>query len=76
MTGLTTAYYRIVRDNYAGYEVQIWRWWWPFWQQVSINTHRDMVSAEQYARGHAMNDLLARSPPLEPVYLGRLPRFP
>jgi hypothetical protein len=24
--------YRIVRDNYAGFEVQRRTWWWPFWR--------------------------------------------
>lgn len=26
--------YRIVRDSYAGYEVQFKTWWWPFWHQA------------------------------------------
>ena len=38
--------YRIVTDNYAGYEAQVKYWWFPFiWIQIptsyecSINTH-------------------------------------
>lgn len=27
--------YRIVTDAYAGYEVQVWRLWWPFWIEVA-----------------------------------------
>lgn len=45
--------YRIVRDNYAGYEVQIKRWWFPFWIQVDFNTHYSIECAESYARNHA-----------------------
>lgn len=40
--------YRIVRDNYAGYEVQSWRWWFPFWVQGTTNTHRTVERAKQY----------------------------
>lgn len=42
--------YRIVRDNYAGYEVQVWRWWLPFWVQPTINTHSTVDGAEQWAK--------------------------
>lgn len=42
--------YRIVRDNYAGYEVQVWRWWFPFWVQPTINTHSTVEGAEQWAK--------------------------
>lgn len=46
--------YRIVRDNYAGYEVQVRRWWWPFWQQCGFcNTHCSIERAEQYAIRHS-----------------------
>ncbi len=49
-----SARYRVVRDNYAGYEVQIWRWWWPFWVPASpCNTHISVERAEEWARGHA-----------------------
>lgn len=48
------ARYRIVRDAYLGYEVQIWRWWWPFWVQAGFtNTHPTVERAEQWARKHA-----------------------
>lgn len=42
--------YRIVTDNYAGFEVQSWRWWWPFWIQGTTNTHVTVEDAEAYAR--------------------------
>lgn len=46
--------YRIVRDNYAGYEVQIKRWWLPVWLQLGFsNTHCSIERAEAYARVHA-----------------------
>lgn len=42
--------YRIVRDNYAGYEVQLKRWWWPFWYQKGfINTFSSIDRARNYA---------------------------
>jgi hypothetical protein len=46
---MKTRKYRIVRDNYAGYECQIWRIWWPFWVQMgSTNTHGTLERAEEY----------------------------
>lgn len=30
--------YRIVTDEYAGYEIQKRSWYWPFWHQVGVNT--------------------------------------
>lgn len=48
------AEYRIVRDNYCGFEVQIRRWWWPFWCQADFsNTHSSIEAAEQWAKVHA-----------------------
>lgn len=46
---------RIVRDNWAGYEVQVWHWYWPFWSQVgkgeftNTNTHRTVEDAREFA---------------------------
>jgi len=31
--------YRIVPDNYLGYEVQVKKWYWPFWHMPFINTN-------------------------------------
>ena len=55
MTEWTKPEYRVVRDNYAGYEVQVRRWWhWPFWVQAEgCNTHSSVEAAEKFAEGHA-----------------------
>lgn len=45
--------YRIVRDRWAGYEFQVWRWWWPFWVMPYCNTHSTIETAEAAARIHA-----------------------
>ena len=46
--------YRIVADRYAGYEVQIKRWWLPIWLQVGfVNTHITAERAERFAKAHA-----------------------
>ena len=37
--GIKVVRYRIIKDNYAGYECQKWRIWFPFWFQIGINTH-------------------------------------
>lgn len=49
-----TPKYRIVRDNYAGYEVQKKVWYWPFWFQVNrrgstgANTHSTIEQAKEF----------------------------
>lgn len=44
---------RIVKDAYAGYEVQVKRWWFPFWVQANFtNTHSSIERAEQFARNY------------------------
>lgn len=45
--------YRIVTDNYAGFEVQMWSIFWPFWTQVSTaydktNTHLTIEMAKLF----------------------------
>ena len=41
--------YRIVRDNFCGYECQVWRLWFPFWVQMNlVNTHISLASAINY----------------------------
>lgn len=43
--------YRIVKDDYLGYEVQQKSWWWPFWVQTGgINTHMTLEKAERWAK--------------------------
>jgi hypothetical protein len=51
--------YRIVTDRYSGFEVQAWRWWWPFWWQCGFtNTHQTVEQAEAYARRQAAGRLV------------------
>lgn len=50
--------YRIVKDNYAGYEAQFQYWWFPFiWIQCDvhdgINTCFTIEQAEQVCKEHA-----------------------
>lgn len=46
--------YRIVTDAFAGFEVQLRRWWWPFWVEADyVNTHATVEAAERYATQHA-----------------------
>lgn len=56
--------YRIVRDYYCGYEVQIRRWWhWPIWLAVGCNTYSSIEMATKFAEGHSRKMV---------KYLGRL----
>jgi len=55
--------YRIVRDSYAGYEVQKWRVWFPFWLQcfsgrVICNTHSSIEDAKQFIEWHKKNKVV------------------
>lgn len=57
--------YRIVTDRFNGFEVQLRRWWWPFWQQANFsNTHTSVEKAEAWARVYARGSVVK--------YLGRL----
>lgn len=48
--------YRIVRDLYAGYEVQVRFWWLPFlWLLHPINTHYSVERAEEYIKRQRLN---------------------
>lgn len=53
---------RIVRDNYAGYEVQVWRWWFPFWLQAwntgPTNTHSTIERAELFAKNCLQKEVI------------------
>lgn len=51
--------YRIVRDSWLGFEVQIWRWWWPFWTDhfngKITNTFATVDRAEEFIKtGHVV----------------------
>ena len=48
-----SAYYRIVTDAYAGFEVQVRSLLIPFWHQPKINTHGTVEEAEAFAVAHA-----------------------
>ena len=54
--------YRIVTDEFNGYEVQCRRWWFPIWLQVGINSHRTIEEARAFAEGAARSEV---------EYLGR-----
>lgn len=46
--------YRIVVDSFAGYEVQIKRWYIPIYSQLQFsNTHRTIEEATEFAKKHA-----------------------
>ena len=54
--------YRIVTDSYLGYEVQEWRWFWPFWMQTNgVNTQTSIESAEALIR-HVERRVVKRYP--------------
>lgn len=46
--------YRIVTDEYSGFEVQSWRWYFPIWLQCHtsscepINTHSSLEKAKLF----------------------------
>ncbi len=45
--------YRIVSDDFRGFEVQIKRWWFPFWVQkhhypYSVNTFGSLDEAKKW----------------------------
>ena len=42
--------YRIVTDKYAGYEVQVKTWYWPFWVELGINTFTSIEHARAFIR--------------------------
>lgn len=64
--------YRIVSDNYLGYEVQIKFWYFPFmWFQchgehLPANTFPNVTAAEDYAKKHASKLRVVKN-------LGKLP---
>lgn len=52
---MKTTKYRVVRDNYCGFEVQIWKIWFPFWCQIGINTHSSLERAKDFITSHKSN---------------------
>ncbi len=55
--------FRIVIDAFAGYEVQVRRWWFPIWLECGNNTHHSVEEAEEYAHKYKFECV---------KYLGRL----
>lgn len=41
------AEYRVVRDTYAGYEIQKRTFLWPFWRQVGCNSSSTLERAKE-----------------------------
>lgn len=51
--GIKVVRYRIVKDNYLGYECQIWRLWFPFWCEMNFcNTHDTLERAIESIEKH------------------------
>lgn len=47
--------YRIVTDNYLGYEAQVWRAWFPFWVQIGhTNTFKTVEEAENFIKNRGV----------------------
>lgn len=45
--------YRIIKDSYSGFEVQIWKLWFPFWIQCNwVNTHSSIERAKNFIEIH------------------------
>ena len=49
--------FRIVSDEYLGYEVQKKRWWFPFWIQINgryplVNTSSSLEEANKVIKNH------------------------
>lgn len=52
---MRTKKYRVVTDDYLGFEAQVWRIWFPFWVKMSeddlrINTHLSLESAVAFIK--------------------------
>lgn len=46
--------YRVVLDNFAGYEAQVWRVWFPIWWQINgVNTSTSLDRAIEVCRKHS-----------------------
>lgn len=50
--------YRVVDDEYCGYEAQVKYWWFPFlWLQIGINTSATVESARRVIERHKNSDI-------------------
>jgi hypothetical protein len=53
--GIKVVRYRIVKDNYSGYECQKWRLWFPFWLQMGFsNTYPSIEQAIKFIENDGM----------------------
>lgn len=53
--------YRVVRDDWSGFEVQEKSWWWPFWVQsrrggAYANTHKTLEAAKDFIASKKRNE--------------------
>ena len=47
--GIKIIKFRIVTDNYLGFECQKWCLWYPFWVQINfVNTHSNINDAIEF----------------------------
>lgn len=54
--------YRIVKDNFLGYECQCWRLWFPFWIQMGwTNTHTTIENARKFIDEGGSNSVIWKS---------------
>ena len=51
--------YRITKDRYLGWQVDVWYIYWPFWQQLGFsNTFSTREKALQYAEDDQYKEIL------------------
>lgn len=53
--------YRIVTDNYLGFEVQVKYIFFPFWLQSGINTFASIEKAEQYIKDKRFKKVVVKT---------------
>lgn len=45
-------YYRVLPVGYSLYNVELWRWWWPFW--ITGTSYLDSrEQAAEWIKGHS-----------------------
>jgi hypothetical protein len=57
--------YRIVRDFWAGYAVEVRYWYWPFWDALSCATHATPLEASDWLKARLEREQWS-------LYLGRM----
>jgi hypothetical protein len=53
------ARYRIVTDNFLGFEVQKWVWWFPIWREPITNTHSTVEKAKVWLANYVISNKYA-----------------